>query len=110
MTHISHKEFAVCKNFQCIKSLFLSTLIINVNNQCPNYRNGSFSNSFAKEYSNQRKFFTIKMPLPPKQRRPDGAVLHPYGAKPPDMLKRTNDLNTFKHNLKQHFLKELNSR
>ena len=25
----------------------------------------------------------------------------------PDMLKQTNNLNTFKHNLKEHYLKEL---
>ena len=28
-------------------------------------------------------------------------------SKTPDMLKRTNNLNKFKHNLKKHYLKEL---
>ena len=48
-------------------------------------------------------------PLPQNQRRPNGAVLHwsNYLEKALDMLKRTNNLNTFKRNLKEHYLKEL---
>ena len=33
-------------------------------------------------------------------------LVQPYGAKP-DMFTRANDLNTFKRNLKEHYLKEL---
>ena len=44
------------------------------------------------------------MPLPQNQRRSNGVVLlvHPYRAKP-----LTKNLNTFKHNLKEHYLKKI---
>ena len=49
------------------------------------------------------------MPLQQNQRKPNGAVLNwsNHMNKNPDMLKPTNNLNKFKHNLREHYLKEL---
>ena len=49
------------------------------------------------------------MPLSQNQRRPNSAVLHwsNHIEQTPDMLKRKNNLNTFKHNLTEHYLTEL---
>ena len=50
------------------------------------------------------------MPLPQKQNA-DQMALSYIGpviwSKIPDMFKRTNNLKTFKYNLKEHYLKEL---
>ena len=49
------------------------------------------------------------MPLSQNQRKSCGVVYTgpTIWRKTPDMLKQTKNLNTFKHNLKKHYLKEL---
>ena len=111
MTHISHKEFEilhwlpVTKRFnQCIDSIIFKY----VNNQCPNYLNEDFQT--APENNIQTiGFLKLKCPF---RKTKVGQMALPYigltiWSKTPDMLKRTNNLNTFKHNLKEHYLKEL---
>ena len=50
------------------------------------------------------------MPLPQKQNAGQMALSYigpVIWSKIPDMFKRTNNLKTFKYNLKEHYLKEL---
>ena len=112
MTHMSHKEFEilnwlpVTERFnQCINSIVFKY----VNNQCPNYLNEVFQT--APENNNQTRgsFLKIKCPF---CKTNIGQMAQPYigptiWSKTPDMLKGTNNLNTFKHNLKKHYLQEL---
>ena len=111
MTHISHKEFEilhwlpVTKRFnQCIDSIIFKY----VNNQCPNYLNEDFQTAPENNIQTIR-FLKLKCPF---RKTKVGQMALPYigltiWSKTPDMLKRTNNLNTFKHNLKEHYLKEL---
>ena len=111
MTHISHKEFEtlnwlpVTERFnQCINSIVFKY----VNNQCPNYLNEVFQT--APENNIQTiSFLKLKCPF---RKTKVGQMALPYigltiWSKTCDMLKQTNNLNTFKHNLKEHYLKEL---
>ena len=112
MTHMSHKEFEilnwlpVTERFnQCINSVVFKY----VNNQCPNYLNEVFQT--APENNNQTRgsFLKIKCPF---CKTNIGQMAQPYigptiWSKTPDMLKGANNLNTFKHNLKKHYLQEL---
>ena len=112
MTHMSHKEFEilnwlpVTERFnQCINSVVFKY----VKNQCPNYLNEVFQT--APENNNQTRgsFLKIKCPF---CKTNIGQMAQPYigptiWSKTPDMLKGANNLNTFKHNLKKHYLQEL---
>ena len=65
-----------------------------VNDQCPNYLNEVFQTA------------------PENNAEPTHQMMLSYigptiWSKTPDTLKRTKNLNTFKHNLKEHYLKEL---
>ena len=112
MTHISHKEFEtlnwlpVTERFnQCINSIVFEY----VNDQCPNYLNEVFQTAPENNIQTRGSFLKLKCPF-----RKTNAVQMalPYigptiWSKTPDTLKRTKNLNTFKHNLKEHYLKEL---
>ena len=112
MTHISHKEFKilnwlrVTERFnQCINLIVFKY----VNNQCPNYLHEIFQTAPENNIQTSGSFLKLKCPF---HKTNAGQIVLSYIGptiwnKTPDLLKRTNNLNTFKHNLKEHYLKEL---
>ena len=112
MAHISHKKFEtlnwlpVTEWFnQCINSIVFKY----VNNQCPNYLNEAFQTAPENNIQTRGSFLRLKCPF---SKTNAGQMALPYidpiiWNKTLHMLKRKNNLNTFKHNLKDHYLKEL---
>ena len=112
MTHISHKEFKilnwlrVTERFnQCINSIVFKY----VNNQCPNYLHEIFQTAPENNIQTSGSFLKLKCPF---HKTNAGQIVLSYIGptiwnKTPDLLKRINNLNTFKHNLKEQYLKEL---
>ena len=114
MTHMSHKELEtlnwlpVAERFnQCINSVVFKY----VNNQCPNYLNEVFQTAPENNIQTRGSFQKLKCPF--RKTNAGQMALSYIGptiwSKIPDTLKRTKNLNTFKHNLKEHYLKELKS-
>ena len=112
MTHISHKEFetlnwlTVTERFnQCINSIVFKY----VSGQCPNYLNEVFQTAPENNIQTRGSFLKLKWPF--RKTNADQMALSYIGptvwSKTPDTLKRTKNLNTFKHNLKEYYLKEL---
>ena len=112
MAHISHKEFEtlnwlpVTERFsQCINSIVFKY----VNDQCPNYLNDIFQTAPENNFQTRGSFLTLKCPF---CKTSAGQMALSYigptiRSKLSDTLKRTENLNTFKHNLEEHYLKEL---
>ena len=111
-THISHKEFEtlnwlpVTERFnQCINSIVFKY----VNDQCPNYLNEVFQTAPENNIQTRGSFLRLKCPI--RKTNAGQMALSYIGptmrSKTPDTLKRTKNLNTFKHNLKEHHLKKL---
>ena len=112
MTHISHKEFEtldwlpVTERFnQCINSIVFKYM----NNQCPNYLNEVFQAVPESNIQTRGSFLKLKCPF---HKTNAGQMALSYigptiWSKTLDTLKRTKYLNTFKHNLKEHYSKEL---
>ena len=110
-THISHKEFEilnwllVTERFnQCINSIVFTY----VNNQWANYLNIIFQTALENNIQTRGSFLKLKCPF----RKTNACQMAlPYTgptmwSKTPDTLKWTKNLNTFKDNLKEHYLKE----
>ena len=112
MTHISHKEFGtlewliVTERFnQCINS----TVFKYVNDQCPNYLNEVFQTAPETNIQTRGSFLKLKCPF---RKTNAGQIALSYigptiWSNTLNALKWTKNLNTFKHNLKEHYLKEL---
>ena len=111
-THISHKEFEtlnwlpVTERFNlCINSVVFKY----VNDQRPNYLNEVFQTAPENNIQTRGSFLKLKCPF--HKTNASQMALSYIGptiwSKTPDTLKRTKNLNTFKHNLKEHYLKEL---
>ena len=112
MTHISHKEFEtlnwlpVSERFnRCINLIVFK----NVNDQCPNFLKEVFQTAPKNNIQIRGSFPKLKCPF---LKTNAGQMALSYigptiWSKTPDMLKRTKNLNTFKHDLKEHYLKEL---
>ena len=114
MTHISHKELqalnwsSVTERFnQCINSIVFKY----VNDQSPNYLNKVFQTAPENKIQTRGSFLKLKCPF--RKTRASQMALSYIApnicSKTPDTRKRTKNLNTFKHNLKEHCLKELKS-
>ena len=112
MTHISHKEFEildwlpVTERFnQCINSIVFKYM----NNQCPNYLNEVFQAVSESNIQTRGSFLKVKCPF--RKTNAGQMALSYIGptiwSKTLDTLKQTKYLNTFKHNLKEHYSKEL---
>ena len=90
---------------QCINSIVFKY----VNNQCPNYLNEVFQT--APENNIQTRGSFLKLKCPSRKTDAGQMALSYIGptirSKTSDMLKRTKNLKTFKHSLKEHYLKEL---
>ena len=75
----------------------------------PNYLNEVFQTAPESNIQTRGSFLELKYPF----RKPNaGQMALPYTSltilrKTPDTLERTKNLNTFKHNLKEHYLKEI---
>ena len=81
----------------------------NVNNQCSNYLNEVFQTAPENNIQTRGSFLKLKYPF---RKTNAGQMALSYTgptlwSKTRNMLKRTKNLNTFEHNLKEHYLKEL---
>ena len=79
------------------------------NEHCPNYLNEVFDVAVENNFHLRGGFQKLKCPF--RRTNTDQLALSYIGPtfwnKIPDTLKRTKNLNTFKHNLKKYFLNEL---
>ena len=83
--------------------------VLNVNNQCSNYLNDVFQTALENNIETKGSFLKLKYPF--RKTNAGQMALSYIGptlrSKTPNMLKRTKNLNMFKHNAKEHYLKEL---
>ena len=112
MTHLSHKEFGTLNWLPVTDRFnhFINSIVFKyVNDQCPNYLNEVFQ--IAPENNIQIRGSFLKLKCPFRKTTVGQMALSYLGptiwSKTTDTLKRTKNLNTFKHNLKEHYLKEL---
>ena len=111
MTHVSNKEFKTL-NWLPVTERFNqridSIVFKQVNNQCPNYLNEVSQTAPENNIQTRGSFLKLKCTF--CKTNADQMALSYIGpttwSKTPDTLKRTKNLNRFKHNLKEH-LKEL---
>ena len=110
MTHIPYFEatnwLPVTERFnQCINSIGFKYVI----DQCPNYLNEVFQAAPENNIQTRGSFQKLKYPF--RKINTDQMALSYIGptiwSKIPETLKRTKNLNMFKHSLKEHYLKEL---
>ena len=112
MSHISQKQFETIiwlpikeRYSQCINSIAFKY----VDNQCPHYLNEVFMK--APESSSSLRNSYQKLQQPFRKTNTGQNALSFIGPalwnKVPEEIKRTTNLNAFKHNLKKHYLKEL---
>ena len=76
---------------------------------CPNYLNEVFDVAIGNNFQLRGSFQKFKRPFP-KTNAGQLALSYigpTFWNKNPDTLKRTENVNTFKHNLKKYFLNEL---
>ena len=112
LKQISHEEFEhlnwlpVTYRFkQCVISIVFKYF----NEQCPNCLNEVFDVATERNFKLRNSFQKLKYPF--RQTNNDQYALSYIGPtfwnKTPDTLKRSNNLNTFKHNFKKYIIKEL---
>ena len=112
LKHISHEEFErlnwlpVTYRFkQCVNTIVFKYF----NEQCPNYLNEVFDVAVENNFQLRGSFQKLKCPF--RKTNTGQLALSYIGPtfwnKTPDTLKRTKNLNNFKHNLKKYFLNEL---
>ena len=90
---------------QCVNTIVFKYF----NEQCPNYLNEVFDVAVENNYQLRGSFQKLKCPFHKTNTgQPALSYIGPtFWNKTPDKLKRTKNLNTFKHNLKKCFLNEL---
>ena len=111
-TQISHKEFATL-NWLPVTERFnqwINSIVFKyVNDQCPNYLNEVFQTAPENNIQTRGSFLMLKCPF--RKTNAGQMALSYIGpticSKTPDTLKLTKNLNTFRHNLKEQYLKEL---
>ena len=108
MTYISHKEFETL-NWLPMTERFKQCIFKYVNDQCPDYLNEVLQTAPENNIQTRGSFLKLKCPF---CKTNAGQLALSYigptiWSKTPDTLKWTKTLNTFKHNLKEHYLKEL---
>ena len=88
---------------QCVNTITFKYF----NELCPNYLNEDFDVAIENNFQLRGNFQKLKCPY--RKTNTDQLVLSYIGPtfwnKTSDKLKRTKNLNTFKHNLKKMFLK-----
>ena len=109
LKHISHEEFE-CLNWLSVtyrfKQYVISIVFKYFNRQYPNYLNDATTESTLQL---RNRFQKLKCPFR-KTNNGQHALSYicpNFWNKTPDTLKRSNNLNTFKHNFKKYILKEL---
>ena len=114
MSHISQKEFVTInwlpikeRYNQCVNSIFFKYF----DNQCPHYLNEVFMKA-PESSSSLRNIYQKKHLQQPFRKTNTGqyalSFIGPaFWNKVPEEIKRINNLNAFKHNLKKHYLKKL---
>ena len=112
LKHISHEEFKrlnwlpVTYRFkQCVISIAFNYF----NEQCPHYLNEVFDVATESNFQLRNSFQKLKCPF---RKTNNGQYALSYIGpnfwnKTPDTLKRGNNHNSFKHNLKKYILKDL---
>ena len=112
MTQISHKEFETLnwlpptKRFHlCINSIVCKY----INNQCPNYLSDVFQTALENHIQTRGSFLRWECPFHKTNPGQMGlSCIDPtIWSKTPDILKWTKNLNIFKHNLMDHYLKQV---
>ena len=110
--HKSHEEF---ERFNWLPVTHIFKPCVNAivfkyfNEQCRNYLNEVFDMAIENNFQLRCSFQKLKFPL----RKTDSgqhtlSYIGPtFWNNTPDTLKRNNNLNTFKHNLKKYFLMNL---
>ena len=112
MTHISHKEFEIVNWLPVTESFnqYINSIVFKyVHNECLNYLNKVLQTALENNIQTRGNFLKLICPLCKTNAGQMGlSYTGPtIWSKTPVMLKQTNNLNTFKHNLKEHYLKEL---
>ena len=113
MSTISHKEFKdlnwlpVINRFeQCVISIVFKF----INGNCPHYLNEVFEFAPEGNISLRNNFLKLKRPF--RNTNTGQKALSFIGPsfwnQIPETLKKTDKLNTFKHNLKKHFFNQMN--
>ena len=112
LKHVSHEEFErlnwlpVTYRFkQCVNSMVFKYF----NEQCPNYLNEVFDVATESNFQLRSSFQKLKCPFR-KTNNGQNALSYigpTFWNQTPHTLKRSNNLNTFKHNFKKYYLKEL---
>ena len=90
---------------QCVISIVFKYF----NGQCPNYLNEVFDVATESNFQLNNSFQKLKCPFR-KTNNGQHALSYigpTFWNKTPDTLKRSNNLNTFKHNFKKYILQEL---
>ena len=106
MSTISHKEFHDLNWLLLITRFeqFISTMFKFINGNCPHYLNGTFE--FVPESNVSLRHF-LKPKQPFRNTNNGQKVLSFIGPsfwnQIAETLRKTNNLNTVKHNLKKHF-------
>ena len=90
---------------QCVISIIFKYF----NEQCPNYVNEVFNVAAESNFQLRNSFQKLKCPF---RKTNNGQYALSYIGptfwdKTPDILKCSNNLNTFKHNFEKYILKEL---
>ena len=108
MSHISQKEFETM-GCPLRKDKISAQIQLPSNNQCPHYLNEGFMK--ASEFSSSLRNSYQKLQQPFRKTNTDQNGLSFIGPalrnKVLKEIKRTNNINAFKHNLKKQYLKEL---
>ena len=111
VTHVSHKEFGTLNWLPVTERFnhFINSIAFKYfNNQCPNYLTEVFKTAPENNIQTSGSFLKLKCPF---RKTAAGQIALSYivltiWSKTPDMLKRRKNLNTFKSNLKEHYLKK----
>ena len=91
-------------------NLLINSIVFKyVNDQCPNYLNEGFQTASENNVQTRGSLSKLKCPF---RKTNTGQIAFCYigptiWSKTPNTVKRTKNLNTFKHNLNDHYLKEL---
>ena len=114
MSTISHKEFHDLNWLPLItrfEQFVISVMFKFINGNCPYYLNGTFE--FVPESNVSLRHYFLKLKQPFRNTNNGQKVLSFIGLsfwnQIAETLRKTNNLNTVKHNLKKHFFNQMSS-
>ena len=112
MSTISHKEFKDL-NWSPVSSRFeqcvISIVFKFINGNCLHYLNEVFEFVPEANISLRNNFFKLKRPFrnTNNSQKALSFIGTSFWNRIPETLKKANNLNTFKHNLKKHFFNQM---